>query len=381
MISAVARVARPPAALARLDEALHDLAAGGIVPGGVVAVAVAEGLVHEQAFGRRSVEPASEDATTDTIYDVASITKPAITAALLLDARARGLRFEQPVTDLVPEMAPLPGEPRAPTLGELLLHAGGLPAWAPLYAVAPGDLAARATWCARHRQEPGRLAVYGCPGYQVLGLALERAHGAPLKALAERRLLHGREGLWFGGVPRELRARAAPTERGNAFERALGGDDARGYDGFREGVIRGDVHDHNAFTLGGGAGNAGLFATARGLALYTARFLRPDDEVSREDLAELSRDLAPHEEPGGEMRTWGFQLAGSRNAFAGESAGRGAFGHAGFTGTSVLVDPSRGAVTVLLTNRVHPTARERAFHADRRRVHDALTEVAEALHD
>src|SRR5436190_7954961 len=87
----------------------------------------------------------------------------------------RRIELAQPISDLVPEMGDGgSGAPRIPTLGELLTHSGGLPAWKPLYAVAPGDLAARAAWLAGHREAPGVEAVYGCPGYQVLGLAIER---------------------------------------------------------------------------------------------------------------------------------------------------------------------------------------------------------------
>jgi CubicO group peptidase (beta-lactamase class C family) len=368
------------AAAADLDRLLDSLV-DEAVPGGVAVVATRDALLYEGAFGLRSLEPTREPASVGTLYDCASLTKPLVVASLAMRLRARGaLRFEDPVTSLVPEMAPLPGEARAPTIGELLLHAGGLPAWKPLYALVEGGLPERARWLARHRDEPGQRAVYGCPGYQLLGLALERASGQSLAEMSRRELWPGRDDVVLG-LPPARRGEAAPTERGNVFERRLAGEEAASYAGYRTGMIRGEVHDHNAFTVGGFAGNAGLFATARGVASLAQQFLRPDEEFSRDDLDELSRDLAPHAQEGGEQRTWGFQLARSPNSAASDAVDARAFGHCGFTGTSVLVDPSRGAAYVLLTNRVHPEHRERAFHEDRRRFHAAAARVAMALRD
>ena len=150
--------------LAHLHDVLDGLVAEDVVPGGVALIAGPEGILFERAFGLRSQEPDREPSTTDTLHDVASLTKPLVVARLLLAARARGqVAFDEPVTTWIPEMDPRAGEPRAPTVGELLLHAGGLPAWEPLYALVDGGLPERAAWLARHRDEPGRRAVYGCP--------------------------------------------------------------------------------------------------------------------------------------------------------------------------------------------------------------------------
>ncbi len=366
-------------AVARLNDVLDGLVAEGVVPGGVALIAGRDGVLFERAFGLRATDPAPEPSTADTLHDLASVTKPLATARLLLRARAAGrVSFDEPISVRVPEMTPLPGEPRAPTVGELLLHAGGLPAWEPLYARAAGGLPERARWIARHRDEPGRRAVYGCPGYQVLGLLLERLHGASLADIVREHVLGRRHDIVFGAVPPALRGRVAPTERGNAFERELAGARAPDPAVFRRDMIRGDIHDLNAFTIGG-AGNAGLFGTARAVADLARPFLAPSDEFDDATLAELSMDLAPHAEDGGEQRTWGFQLARSLNSPAGDLASDRAFGHAGFTGTSVLIDPGPGLIHVLLTNRVHPVVTERAFHADRRRFHDAARVAADAL--
>lgn len=360
-----------------LDEELDGLVARGVVPGGVAVVATSRGIVHERAFGLRALEPGRELATPETLWDAASVTKALVVGVIFLRLRERGvLAFDQPITDLVPEMGEGgPAAPRVPTIAELLLHASGLPAWKPLYALAPPGLPARAAWLARHRTEPGREIVYGCPGYQVLGLAAARASGRSLPDLASAELWPGKDDLHLG-LPAARHADAASTETGNAFERRLAGEDAAGYVGWRDGVIRGDVHDHNAFTAAGAAGNAGLFGSGRAVASLAARLLVPGDLLSPRSLDELSCDQAPRIP--GERRTWGFQLASSPGSAAGPALSDRCFGHVGFTGASVFVDPDRRAVYVLLTNRIHPRHVEHPFNADRRAFHEAAARVAEA---
>ena len=360
-----------------LEQFLAGLVEGGVVPGGTAAVVGADGPILRLAFGNLALEPEREPAQIDALYDLASLTKPLVTASLWLLLRARGeVDFDAPITDWLPEFGA--GPPRPPTIAELLLHCGGLPSWEPLYARAPGGPAERIAWLGQHRSEPGLRAEYGCPGYQLLGFALERQAGRPLGELARAELWPGRDDLHMS-LPEALARRAAPTEVGNAFEQSLAGKRAEGYTAWRTRLIRGETHDGNAWTLGGVAGNAGLFATIDGASALAARFLRPGF-FQAADLEELSRDLVPEAArgAGSEQRSWGFQLARSENSCAGEALSDRAFGHAGFTGTSVFIDPDRNAASVLLTNRVHPRARPHAFHADRRRFHVAAARVAEA---
>lgn len=370
------------AAEAALRDFLDDLVRRGVVPGGAAAVVGPEGPRWSAHFGRRALVPEAEEATPDTLWDLASLTKPLVTASLWLRLRARGeADFGEPVTELVPELA---GEHRAPTIGELLTHSGGLPAWEPLYLRAGGGLPGRAAWLGAHREAPGLRAVYGCPGYQVLGLALERRGGRSLPELAGAELWPAREGLHFP-LPAERAGEAAPTETGNAFERGLaartaGEELAAAWPHWRTGLLRGEVHDVNAWSLGGAAGNAGLFASLDGAAFLAARFLRPGF-LGERDLGELAADqVAPAARgEGSERRSWGFQLARSENSCAGEALSERAFGHAGFTGTSLFVDPARDAAFLLLTNRVHPEHRGHAFHAERRRFHELAAALGEAL--
>ncbi|MEM7247956.1 MAG: serine hydrolase domain-containing protein [Acidobacteriota bacterium] len=370
----------------RLRDFLTGLVEEGVVPGGVAWVGRAseETPCFHEAFGRASVEPTDEPATRDTVYDCASLTKPLVTASLCLVLRERGeLDFDAPASRWLPELVGETGV-RVPTVAELLTHSAGLPAWEPLY-VRPGggDLAAWARWLGEHRNEPGRRAVYGCPAFLLLGLLLERLTGHALSELATSELLSKRDDVFFT-LPDDLVGRAAPTERGSEVERTMAAKqaprEAAGHDGFRDALIRGRTHDGNAHALGGAAGNAGLFGTADGIAALGRRFLGPGELLPAPALAELSVDQVAAAARGddSEQRSWGFQLARSLNSPAGPALSERAFGHAGFTGTSLLLDPECDGVFVLLTNRIHPEFRERAFHADRRRFHELARPLIEA---
>jgi CubicO group peptidase (beta-lactamase class C family) len=284
-----------PTSERELCDWLEALARSGVVPGGVALIAGPEGLVWARAFGARALAPGREEATLDTFWDCASLTKPLVTTALVLRARARG------------------------------------------------DLA--------------------------LG---------PLAEVAESELWPGRDDLAFP-LGARLGRRAAPTEDGNVFERELANARAASYGGWRAAMIRGETHDHNAHTLGGAAGNAGLFATAEGLAELLARWLREGDLLPAGALDELAvrRSVVA---AGSEPRTWGWQVAESPDAPADARVSRRGVAHAGFTGTSVVLDPDRRLAWALLTNRIHPRWTARAFHADRREFHRRAAALLEAWH-
>ncbi len=349
-------------------------AAEGLWPGGAFAVGTAgTDPAAAGAEGSLSLEPRVEPAREDALYDLASLTKGLVTAPLGLRLARRGLLDpDAPLDRVLPEWCGAGGH--APSFADLMLHRSGVPAWAPVYRLAertddvPAVVAARAG-------KPGGEPVYSCLGPIVAGIALERLASRPLRELFAEEIaaplgLSGRDVRW-SPLPADECSRAAPTERGRCFEVRLaeqhGEADALRGAGIAPGpggVLRGEVHDGNAAFLGGAAGNAGLFATARAVfRIASAILARGDwlDEPSRARLATASGCA-------GDVRTLGFQSGASPNAPAG-AFGLRSFGHVGFTGTSVWLDPGGGAVAVLLTNRVHPEwseapiqARRRAFH-------------------
>jgi serine-type D-Ala-D-Ala carboxypeptidase len=357
----------------RIESFLGDHIAAGSFPGAVYLVGERSGIVAEGALGQAVLEPERRAATLDTLYDLASLTKPLATALLAVHLHSEGvLRLEDALSRHLPSWRP--ADARAGlTLLDLLTHRSGLPAWIPLY-VHASDRDHRVEWLLRRpmEAEPGSRVVYSDPGFTLLGFALERAGGLPLDRLFTDRVARrlGLDDVAYRPLDPPLsvpRSRIAATERGNARERVLAGPAGEGYNEWRTGMIWGTVHDQNALSLGGVAGHAGLFGTARAVYRLAGECLWPSGRVVAETGAAWFRaSLTPGLE---EERSVGFQLASTRGSSAGPGLPATAFGHSGFTGTSVWIDPAAGRIHVLLTNRIHPQFTPLDMNAIRREFH------------
>jgi beta-glucosidase-like glycosyl hydrolase/CubicO group peptidase (beta-lactamase class C family) len=347
-----------PGAMADLDRVIEDFVGRRAFPGGVVAVGKDGSLVHLRSFGRLSYEPAAEEVRTDTIYDLASLTKVVVTttAAMILVDEGR-LDLEAPVSAFVPGFRG--GAKDRVTPWHLLTHSSGLPGVAPIF---KEGLQGRSAYLARILgmdllYEPGSKTVYSDPGPILLGEILERVAGEPLEAFARRRIFEplGMKDTLYR-PPLELLARVAPTEQ----------------DPWRGRLVRGEVHDENAFALGGVAPHAGLFGTAPDLARFAQMLLnggRYDHKriVSRETVERFTRRAGVPES----SRALGWDTP-SEGSSAGRLLSPRSFGHTGFTGTSMWMDPDRNLFVILLTNRVHPTRENTAIFQARRAVADAV---------
>jgi len=301
-------------------------------------------------------------------FDLASLAKPLATTTLLLLARRDGLDLAAPVSEVLPELAGTPWA--AVTFLQCATHTAGFPAWLPLYALGP---ATRAGYLESLRGAapvgpPGARVEYSCLGFIAIGLALERAGGADLATLF-RELVAEPLGVAdeVGFAPRDGTPVAAGesqwfVEVGLLAERGLAGRPPAA----PAGVVPCD--DGNARGLGGAAGNAGLFGTAAAVARIAAEYLPGGGELIDGEEADLAtRCLTPGLE---QARALGWQLAATPGCSAGPALPPEAFGHAGFTGTSVWVDPGERLVLALLANRLHPGGREGDLHPLRRRFHD-----------
>ena len=244
----------------------------------------------------------------------------------------------------------------------LLAHLGGLVDWFPLYSKGEGRLAyVRTLGELDPAAIPGTKVIYSCPGYLFLSEIVERVSGRPLDRLFEARVaapLHLSKNLLFSPSSPEDLARCAGGERDDATERAMTADRKLKYGGFREGVVNGQVNDGNAYRRGNGVSlNAGLFGTAAG-----GRRARPGVARARRapSAGAFLRRSRRRTRPPASART--AASAGSsrrRPGSAGEPLGPAAYGHTGFTGASLFVDPERGRVAVLVANRLHPDAAPR----------------------
>ena len=341
---------------------LASRASAGATPGGTWWIE-GPGVLSHGAAGHAALDPEREPAAETTPYDLASLTKPLCTALLAALAEQDGrLSLDTSVAEIVDEFD---GSPYASaTLLDLGSHHARLPAWSPLYLAAASLEGCLRAIASMPPIETGGASVYSDLGYVVLGAALERISGVSLDRAFRERIAGplGLSGLGFVAGTWRLAA-AAPTERANTFEREMAGDAGDGFR-WRTGVIRGEVHDVNAHQLGGVAGHAGLFGTAREVATLAKEILRP----KLLDLGARARDrLLLPARPGAD-RTFGFVLARGSEAAKGVLPDD-APGHAGFTGTSVWLDPARDAIYVLLTNRVHPTVAPSSFQPERLAFH------------
>jgi CubicO group peptidase (beta-lactamase class C family) len=255
---------------------------------------------------------------------------------------------------------------------ELLTHTSGLPAWRPLYIFAAGERDRTVSVIADLDLEyrPGTRVIYSDLGFIVLGRLLERLTGKDLVELAQTEIFKplNLERTFFNPEA-AMQTGIAACETGNAYERGTsanceGGD----YKNWREKLIWGEVHDGNAYFLGGAAGHAGLFSTARETLLLANQFVASQTSLLKPATCELFRqNMTPGLD---EARSFGWQLAETKDSTAGLDLPRNSFGHSGFTGTSCWIDSVRERVFILLTNRTHARALPFAnINSVRRRFH------------
>ncbi len=329
------------ARLAPIDAAVAEAIAKGEVPGVVLLVGRRGQVVLRKAYGARALVPAREPMTVDTVFDLASLTKVVATAPSVMALVERGaVKLSDRVVTHLPAFGGGGGEREKVTVEELLLHRGGLPADDPmsLYLGTPDEIFAR-----KYREplvaRPGETFLYSDVGFEVLGELVRRVSGEPLDVFARKALYEplGMRDTGFrplgqpGGAPLE---RIAPTER-------LGGE-----------IARGRVHDPRAFALGGVAGHAGLFSTADDLARYAVALLGDGGgALAPATVAALTR---PRFTPDGVVRALGWDVGSSFSSNRGDLFPLGSYGHTGWTGTSLWIDPFTGVFVVLLTSRTHP---------------------------
>jgi CubicO group peptidase (beta-lactamase class C family) len=346
-----------PQALARVDALLEDGLRQAMYLCAVYAVVGAGGTLVCRALGRVAESP-DRSATPETIFDLASLTKPVCTATAVMWLAERG------AFHLGEEARAFLGDSvgshwEGVTLRHLLTHTSGLPAWKKFHSQGLGREEVVARVLATERERPvGSRYVYSDLGFITLGEIVERVTGEGLERFAARELF-GPLGMADTGFrpPAALSERIAPTRCP---------DRAR--------VLVGEVHDGNAASMGGIAGHAGLFAPVADLAAYARMLLREGQADGARLLSPLAvrAMAAPQLDPTVGGSTLGWFCSPSGMLPRGDLLPADTFGHTGFTGTSLLVTPSLGAAVLLLTNRVYPEAEAAPFLRLRRRFHNAI---------
>jgi len=342
------------------DQSISHLLAERIRAGdfasAVYVVAENGNAVFADAQGDAVREPETHAASLETIYDLASLTKPLVTGLLCARLVESGeLTLDSSVAQYLQEFDR--ADKHHITVRELLTHTSGLPAWRPLYLTAhekEGALASIANEALEYKT--GERVVYSDLGFIVLDFLLQRLTGVSFDHLAQREIIDPLQlSRTFFNPARELQTRIAACENGNFYERELCERDftviAATYNGWREKVIWGEVHDGNAHFLGGAAGHAGLFSTAGETLRLANQFIGGRSELLSEKTCELFRQNMT--KGLNEARSFAWQLAATKDSTAGPNLPPDAFGHTGFTGTSCWIDAERERVFILLTNRTH----------------------------
>ena len=371
------------AILIALNQAVKD----GVFPGAVLLVSCRGEVCFHEAVGFAALKPRKIRMTRSTIFDLASLTKPVATTAAVMWLMDRSvLTWEDPVSRWIPEFSG--GEKDRVTVRHLLNHASGLRAWEPFYkeaitrgrgrsglvpdvvgGVFVGSPAAKRFVLDRiHRSRllyrPGTKSLYSDLGFILLGEMIERVGGLSLERFCRNEIFRplGMKKTFYIKTGAKRRGRFAATERSD----------------WRGEIVTGQVHDDNAYVMGGVAGHAGLFGTAMDLSRFAQMILRSlhgrDPFVSRK----IIETFVTRQTTSGSSWALGWDTP-SEPSSSGRFLSPRSFGHLGYTGTSLWIDPEQDLVVVLLTNRVHPTSRNIKVRRFRPLIHDLI--YREFIHD
>ena len=363
----------------QLSSFLTEHINSGEFPSAIYLVDERDEITFVDALGHSVVEPYRIANKLDTIYDLASLTKPLVTGMLCARRIELGeLTLDSSVSHYLPEFDRT--DKQMITVRELLTHTSGLPAWRPLYILAEDEpeRAAGAIANLDLEYKPGTHVLYSDLGFIALGILLERMTGQRLDDMAQREIFEPLKlKKTFFNPELALQTGIAACETGNAYEKNMCNESGVGdYQKSRQRLIWGEVHDGNAYFLGGAAGHAGLFSTADEVFQMAKQFIGETSRLLTPNTCKLFQQNMT--EGLDEARSLGWQLAATKDSTAGNDLPPESFGHNGFTGTSLWIDAQHRRVFVLLTNRTH--ARELPFaniNAVRREFHSrAIAEIA-----
>jgi len=339
----------------KLDDLLNFGVKDGVYPGAAISIGNRDGELYRAVYGSRQLLPEVLPLEEDTLFDLASLTKIVSTTMVALKLIDGGKLH---LDDRIGKFFDCPLDKKSLTIFDLMTHAGGLPAHVRLDHVAKSpnevydyilglDLLAPA----------GKEVAYSCLGYILLGKICEQVGGKTLDKLAHEWVFAplGLENTLYN-----------PTIK-KPYTYAVTEKDADGN------WLSGVVHDENARYMGGVSGNAGIFSNIEEAGKLARMFANKAVGILSEDL--FDHAVQNHTPNCGEARGLGFAVKGDFLVSCGKHFARGSYGHTGYTGTSMWIDPTNGLYIVFLTNRVHPTRENNKHLAFRREVHDLAYEI------
>ncbi len=366
---------------AAVNDAFKEAVAQGVFPGAVIVVSKGEEVVFERAFGFRSLVPEKTPMQLDTIFDLASLTKPvATTTAIMLMVREKKIHVDDRVTRFFPTFGVF-GKTHV-TFRHLLAHCSGLPAWKPYYEdIVKGEKEGKINFVVSraaksyvfqqiHRERPtaspGAQSTYSDLGFMLLGEVIEEISGQTLDRYCQDRIMKplGLRSTSFVDLTQLRMRRLEPIQ-----EKIAPTEECP----WRKRILCGEVHDDNAYAMGGVAGHAGLFSSAQDIHLFLItlrRCCRGENPFLPAPL--VQRFLTRDDTVKGSSYALGWDTPSGNNSSSGSYFSPRSVGHLGFTGTSVWWDLERDCHVILLTNRVHPSRSNDKIRDFRPHIHDLI---------
>ena len=386
-------------AMKRVTAVVQSAVDAGTVPGAVALVRHRGEVVFHGAFGLAATGPEPREMTASSIFDLASLTKPLVTTEVALALVDRGIvSLDEEISTVLPELRSY--RAKGVTVRRLLAHTAGVPGWRPVYTGAVGQAEILgAIDQLGLASAPGTRFEYSDLGYITMGIALERIGGGTLPELAAELIFDPCGLMRTGYLPDYPPDEFAVTEEGNAFERRMADWAGLPFGGWRTGFYPGQVNDGNAhYGLAGVSGHAGLFSDADEVAILGEMWLKKgiwqgtrvlsEEVVGLATINQMPRRNAPRglgwdlfKNSGPTVEELSRADAGffppTESAWSPRSSGEllssSSFGHTGFTGTSIWIDPGHDLVAVLLTNATHPRVElDKPVNALRARFHNAV---------
>jgi CubicO group peptidase (beta-lactamase class C family) len=347
----------------QVDEIIQSAIKDSAFPGSVVLISKDRKIIYEKAFGHLTYNDISAAVTKNTVYDIASLTKViATTTAAMLCYDKKLFSLDDPVAKYIPEFAQNGKE--YVTIKNLLLHNSGLPSFKRFYSnFSLEDEVINDIYKTRLSYEIGSKTVYSDLGFITLLKIIEQVTGKEFDFFCKEKIFIPLQmNSAFFNPPDSLTYKIAPTEYDNYWRNKL---------------IWGEVHDETASLLNGIAGHAGLFSTAKDISNLLQLLLNDGTFNGHQILKPTTVKLFTTRYSDRSTRALGWDTKSKENSSAGDLFDLTSFGHTGFTGTSVWVDPKRELFVVLLTNRIYPTRENKKLYKVRPALHNAIINALE----
>lgn len=340
----------------RIAPLVEQAIAAKQLPGAVVLVGRGEQILYRKAFGYKTYSPSAQAVTPDTVFDLASLTKPLVTATLIIQLAEQGqLRLTDPVGKYLDQLKD-PALQKV-TLLQLLTHSSGLDSGFNRSEFWQGRKGLEAQLAKlKLKTPPDQQFVYSDIGFILLGLVVEQVAQQPLNTLAQQQIFKPLTMKDSRYLPLDQQPDAVYLQRIAPTESLQGDPDYKiVLKGYAQPYLHGVVHDPTAMRLGGVAGHAGLFSTADDVARFAQMLVNHGELKGQRVLSPLAvKRMQSPVQIGAQSRALGWDLNTSYSTPKGDFFPASSFGHTGFTGTSVWIDPNSGTYVILLSNRVHP---------------------------